>query len=85
MGVFYKRIDLRENKRVADHTIRDFKGDFELNKKIMHDTSTNGDETGIMYYTYKEMKGGNRVEFKGTDLSGDGFVVIMTKYEYAEE
>lgn len=80
MSIFYKRIELRGNKKVAEHTIKDFSGDFDLNKRMMHDTFTRGDETGVMYYTYKERKDGNRVEFKGIDPCGDGFIEIMTNY-----
>lgn len=80
MSVFYKRIDLRGNKKVAEHVVKDFSVDYETKKRMMYNTFTTGDETGFMYYTYKERKNGNRVEFKGVDPCGDGFIEIMTNY-----
>lgn len=81
MKTFCKIIELKRNRKISEQTNKDFGGDFELCKKLMHDTYVKGDETGVMYYTYKERKDGNRVEFKGIDPSGNGFIQIMTRYE----
>lgn len=71
----YTFIELRNENQVSKMAIKDFKGDWDLNRNSMKNAK---DEDGIMFYTFYDGK--NRIVLKGVDPEGNGFIEILTRY-----
>lgn len=73
----YTYIELREEKSVSKKVIKDFQGDWDTHRK---DWKNAKDEEGVMFYSFYENSTRTRMQLKGVDPCGDGYIMVLTRY-----